>query len=267
MILFLGVSSEESKDEKKPAVVDWEKNNFGIRTSHSHEDGLNSVKIDRNAPQIPKRVKPLIHEPRRKGIKPTITRNKLRIRSKSKSEEDPGELDQTPKDHKTKKDRSADGFRTDNAVNRGKSLRIAPETKDIRKDATGNHRPEGLGSGRLRSRISPRIRPTTVTAVKADTMEESLKSSSKLKPKFADFKESFMETLSSSPRSLYHRNNHEVNSTTRTASTSSTFITTTPVTTSPDSFMPEHFKISDTISDSSAPISTAAITTMQVSTK
>merc|ERR1712106_249391 len=84
VLLFLGVSSEESKDEKKPAVVDWEKNNFEIRTSHSHADGLNSVNIDRNAPQIPKRVKPLRHEPRRKGIKPALTRNKLRIRSKSK---------------------------------------------------------------------------------------------------------------------------------------------------------------------------------------
>ena len=82
MVLFLGVNCDGEKDaEKKPAVVDWEKNNFGIRTSHSHEDVLNNVNIDTDAPQIPKRVKPSRHEPRRKLIKPTITRNKLRIRS------------------------------------------------------------------------------------------------------------------------------------------------------------------------------------------
>merc|ERR1711892_32935 len=85
VFLFLGVSSEESKDDQTPAVVDWEKNNFGIRTSHSHEDDLDNATIDRNAPQLPKRIKPVRHEARKKVIKPTITRNKLKIRSKLKS--------------------------------------------------------------------------------------------------------------------------------------------------------------------------------------
>ena len=149
MFLFLGVSSEESKDDQKPAVVDWEKNNFGIRTSHSQQNGLNNVNIDRNAPQIPKRVKPLRHEPRRKVIKPALTRNKLRIRSKSKSEEEPSELEQTPSDHKIEKDRSAGGFRIDNYMKKRKSLRIASDIKDIGRDATGNNRSEEFRSGRF----------------------------------------------------------------------------------------------------------------------
>merc|ERR1712106_886140 len=85
VLLFLTVSCEESNDEKKPAVVDWEKNNFGIRTSHSHEDGLDNAAIHRNAPQLPKRIKFVRHEARKKVIKPTIARNKLKIISKLKS--------------------------------------------------------------------------------------------------------------------------------------------------------------------------------------
>merc|ERR1711892_770822 len=83
-LLCLCLSCEVSNGEQKPAVVYWEKNNFGIRTYHSHDDGLNKVNIDINAPEIPKRDKPSRHEPRKKVIKPTITRSKLRIRNKSK---------------------------------------------------------------------------------------------------------------------------------------------------------------------------------------
>merc|ERR1712106_584136 len=99
VLLCLCMSCNESKGEQKPAVVDWEKHNFGIRTSHSHDDGLNKVNIDINAPEIPKRVRPTRHEPRKKLIKPTIMRNKMRIRSKSKSEKKPSELEQTKSNH------------------------------------------------------------------------------------------------------------------------------------------------------------------------
>ena len=115
MVLFLGVNCEAEKDaEKKPAVVDWEKKKFGIRTSHSHEDVLNNVNIDTDAPQIPKRVKPSRHEPRRKLIKPTIMRNKLRIRSRNKSESDkePTELENTTTDHNKEEVRSSGRFRS-----------------------------------------------------------------------------------------------------------------------------------------------------------
>merc|ERR1712106_1071495 len=99
VLLCLCMSCNESKGEQKPAVVDWEKNNFGIRTSHSHDDGLNKVNIDINAPEIPKRVKTSRHEPRKKAIKPTITRNKLKIRSTLKSEKEPSELEPTRSPH------------------------------------------------------------------------------------------------------------------------------------------------------------------------
>merc|ERR1711892_1548826 len=161
MILFLGLSIEESQEKKKPAVVDWEKNNFGGRTSHSHEDGLNNVNIDRNAPHIPKRVKPIRHEARKKVIKPTITRNKLRIRDKSKSEQKPSQLENTMTDYKQEEERSTSRIRPANSVNRRTNLRISTQTSKIRKDINPNNRSEGFRSGRLRSRISPRIRSTT----------------------------------------------------------------------------------------------------------
>merc|ERR1711892_574796 len=224
LIFFLTVSCEVSKDGKKPAVVDWEKNNFGIRTSHSHEDGLDNAIIDRNAPQLPKRARPVQHEARKKVIKPTITRNKLRIRSKPKSKEEAREIEHTRIDEKQEEERSSGRYRTANSVTRRKSLRISTDTSDKRKDTTTNNRPEGFRSGRLRSRISPRIRATTETPLKAETIEHSLTTTFKVKPKFADFKESFMEKLPNSPKMSRLSVKKRVN--TNATPTSSTFIKT-----------------------------------------
>ena len=229
MVLFLGVNCEAEKDaEKKPAVVDWEKNNFGIRTSHSHEDVLNNVNIDSDAPQIPKRVKPSRHEPRRKLIKPTITRNKLRIRSRNKSEsdEEPSELENTTTDHNKEEVRSSGRFRSANSVARRKSSRSSSETKSTRKDTTTTQRTEGFRSARLRSRISPRLRATTESVIKVDTVEDNLRSSFQVKPNFAEFKENFMEKLTSSPRSFRLRNTHKVEKATETTASPPTTITT-----------------------------------------
>merc|ERR1711892_476026 len=142
VILFLGLSIEESQDKKKPAVVDWEKNNFGGRTSHSHADGLNNVNIDRNALQIPKRVKPIRHEPRKKVIKPTVTRNKLRIRGESKCEQEPSQLEHTMTDYEQEEERYTGILRPPNSVNRRKNLRTSTQTSEIRKDINPNNRPE-----------------------------------------------------------------------------------------------------------------------------
>merc|ERR1711892_688695 len=97
VLWLLCVCCEEIQDDHKPAVVDWEQNNFGIRTSHSHENVLNNVNIDRNAPRKPKRVKPVRHKLERKQIQPTITRNNLKIRHKNISEsvKKPSEFEQT----------------------------------------------------------------------------------------------------------------------------------------------------------------------------
>merc|ERR1719430_1427873 len=73
--------------DKKPTVVDWEKNNFGIRTSHSSQDFLNNVNIDTNAPQITKKKNPFRHESRKKDQKPPIIRNYLRIRNRPNNPE------------------------------------------------------------------------------------------------------------------------------------------------------------------------------------
>merc|ERR1712106_208772 len=105
VVFILGVSCQNLEDvDKKPAVVDWEQNNFGIRTAHSgsQEDLLNKVNIDSNAPKIPKRAKTLRHQPRRKLTKPIVKRNELRVRSRSrtKSDEKPTEPVNTNKDHR-----------------------------------------------------------------------------------------------------------------------------------------------------------------------
>merc|ERR1719320_2140196 len=82
LAVVLGGGSCNQLGEKKPAVVDWEKNNFGIRTSHSSQDFLNDVNIDTNAPQITRKKSHFRHESRRKEQKPPIIRNNLRIRNR-----------------------------------------------------------------------------------------------------------------------------------------------------------------------------------------
>merc|ERR1711892_1487879 len=167
-------------------------------------------------------MKPIRHEPRKKVIKPTVTRNKLRIRGESKGEQEPSQLEHTMTDFKQEEERHTGRFRPANSVNRRTNLRISTQTSETREDINSNNRPEEFRSGRLRSRI----RSTTGTPVKAETIEDSLTSTFKVKPKFADFKESFMEKLSSAPKKAsQHRINHRVN--TITITTSSDSITTT----------------------------------------
>merc|ERR1719320_2192633 len=94
LAVVLGGVSCNQLGEKKPAVVDWEKNNFGIRTSHSSQDFLNDVNIDTNAPQITRKKGHFRHESRRKEQKPPIIRNNLRIRNrKNKIEGEDKEVD------------------------------------------------------------------------------------------------------------------------------------------------------------------------------
>merc|ERR1711892_1054651 len=160
VVFILGVSCQNLEDvDKKPAVVDWEQNNFGIRTAHSgsQADLLNKVNIDSNAPKIPKRAKTLRHQPRRKLTKPIVKRNELRVRSKSRTKSDEKTTGTEPvntnKDHREQL-RSSSKSKIMNSVARRKSSRSSSEPKSGGTD----HRREGLRSARLRSRISPRIR-------------------------------------------------------------------------------------------------------------
>ena len=100
------------------------------------------------------------------------------------------------------------------------------ETKSTTKDTTTTQRTEGFRSARLRSRISPRLRATTESVIKVDTVEDNLRSSFQVKPNFAEFKENFMEKLTSSPRSFRLRNTHKVEKATETTSSPPTTITT-----------------------------------------
>merc|ERR1712106_304226 len=229
VVFILGVSCQNLEDvDKKPAVVDWEQNNFGIRTAHSgsQADLLNKVNIDSNAPKIPKRAKTLRHQPRRKVTKPIVKRNELRVRSRSRTKSDEKstgtEPENTHKDHREQL-RSSSKSKIMNSVARRKSSRSSSEPKSRGTD----QRREGLRSARLRSRISPRIRATTESVLKVDTIEENLESSLKVKTNFADFKDNFLKKTSSSPKDSRQRNINKIVTSTETTASPPTSITTT----------------------------------------
>jgi hypothetical protein len=153
---------------------------------------------------------------------------RIRSRNKSESDEEPSELENTTMHHNKEEVRSSGRFRSANSVVRRKSSRSSSETKCTPKDTTTTQRTEGLRSARLRSRISPRLRETTESVIKVDTVEDTLRSSFQVKPNFAEFKENFMEKLTSSPRSFRLRNSHTVEKATETtASPPTTFTTAT----------------------------------------
>merc|ERR1711892_1029733 len=138
LLVILGllcVCCAEIKDDHKLAVVDWEQNNFGIRTSHSHNNILNNVNIDRNAPRIPKRVKPVRHKLERKQIQPTIRRNNLKIRNKDLSEivKKSGGFEQTNSDDDTQIGRSSGRLRSPSSVSRRKSVGHSMDNRDAGK--------------------------------------------------------------------------------------------------------------------------------------
>jgi len=223
--LFLGISCEKPEDGKKPAVVDWEQNNFGIRTSHSNEDVLNKVNIDANAPQIPKRVKPK-HKQRKNEKSKIKARNNLRIRMRNKMEsvKEPGELESTTT-HTTKQDiRSSGRSSSANSVARRKTSRTSGETKQTKQNSGTRNIAAGIRSARLRSRVHPRLRTTTEAVIEAETLEETLPSALKLKPNFADFKQKFIENLSMPPK---EKKPHKA---TLKATTSDSLVTSTTTT-------------------------------------
>merc|ERR1719320_1508491 len=178
LAVILGGVSCNQLGEKKPAVVDWEKNNFGIRTSHSSQDFLNDVNIDTNAPQITRKKGHFRHESRRKEQKPPIIRNNLRIRNrKDKIEGDDKEVDIS---HKT----------------RAKKI---VKKKNVAKNiaSKSNNERDRLGI-RVRSRNPQRQSLTTESTTKGDTTGDI----STLKPNFLEVKESFTENLAYSGKSL-----------------------------------------------------------------
>jgi hypothetical protein len=141
------------------------------------------------------------------------------------SSEEPSELENTTMDRNKEKVRSSGRFRSANSVARRKSSRSASETRSTRIDATTTQSTKGFRSARLRSRISPRVRATTESVIKVDTVEDSLRSSFQVKPNFAEFKENFMEKLTSSPRSFRHRNTHKIEKATETVTPPTTITT------------------------------------------
>merc|ERR1719320_841893 len=178
LAVVLGGVSCNQLGEKKPAVVDWEKNNFGIRTSHSSQDFLNDVNIDTNAPQITRKKGHFRHESRRKEQKPPIIRNNLRIRNrKDKIDGDDKEVD----------------------ISHGTRVKKIVKKKNAEKNIASkrNNESDRLGI-RVRSRKTQRQSLTTESIPKGDTTGDI----STLKPNFLEVKESFTENLAYSGKSL-----------------------------------------------------------------
>jgi len=178
LAVVLGGVSCNQLGEKKPAVVDWEKNNFGIRTSHSSQDFLNDVNIDTNAPQITRKKGHFRHESRRKEQKPPIIRNNLRIRNrKDKIDGDDKEVD----------------------ISHGARVKKIVKKKNVEKNiaSKSNNERDRLGI-RVRSRKPQRQSLTTESIPKGDTTGDI----STLKPNFLEVKESFTENLAYSGKSL-----------------------------------------------------------------
>ena len=205
MVLLLGISCQDIEDAaKKPAVVDWEKNNYGIRKASSgrQEDLLNTVNIDTNAPQLPKRIKAPKHNQRRKLTRPTITRNNLKVRSRSR-----GRSDIHSESEKFKADLSRDKIISSNK-NNPQVVRIGlmnhstykTKSKDLKRDGLGstdvhksksiNHKREGLRSSRLRFRMN--LRPAiTESVLKVNMIEDNVSSS--VKPNTASYERNSWE--------------------------------------------------------------------------
>ena len=159
MLVVLGllcVCCEEIKDDRKLAVVDWELNNFGIRTSQSHENVLNNVKIDRNAPRIPKRVKPVRQKSGRKQILPTVTRNNLKIIHRNISEivKKPSEFEQTKSDVDQLIWRSSGRLRSPSSASRRKSIGPSSDNMDTGKHTSPVQNTGVSRSKRMKTRIS-----------------------------------------------------------------------------------------------------------------
>merc|ERR1711862_385162 len=78
LAVVLSWVSCDNHGEKKPELVDWKLNNFGIRTSRNSPDFLNTVNINTDTHQITRRRKPSKHESRRKQQNPAIIENNIR---------------------------------------------------------------------------------------------------------------------------------------------------------------------------------------------
>jgi len=277
VVFALGVSSEEADNEKKPEVVDWEEKNFGIRTSHNYENSLHRLNIDTNAPHIPKRIKPK-HKPRRNEKKELKLINNLRIRKRNKVNNlnVPGELGSTTKDTKKQDITPSGRSGSANYVARRKTLRTSSETKQTRVNSGTSKRTGGFRSPRFRSRIPPRARETTEAITGVDILEDTLTSSLKLKPNFAEFKEKFLMNISRSQTEYPEKNldfseqvfqTFNVSSKLTTTTTAMPIITaTTTITTSTTSTTASTSTL--TAKSSSAPTTTGSKTkSMAVSTQ
>ena len=163
--------------EEKPTVVDWEQNNFGIRTSHTSQDFLNTVNIDANAPQIKRRKNPSRHKSSRKQHKPPINRNSLRNYQKLYRQE---------KNYTQK---------SVNEQNLGRSRNLKNKISSSKKD-------KGFGPSRVNPRINPRLVGVGESLIASGTTK-SIRSSLVIKPVV---KVNLKEKLASSPKSLHHNN-------------------------------------------------------------
>merc|ERR1711892_1587266 len=151
VVLLHGVSCDERETEENPPVV-------GIPTSQSHEKVQNNVIIDTKVPQ----------RQRRKKL--------VRIRN-SKN------FDSVIDDTQGKRSRNK------NIVKRMKAPRFKTKHEDTSMKTTTVKGTEGFGTERPKSRIRSRLTEKTVSALEAETFEDSSTSAFKMKPTIINSRE------------------------------------------------------------------------------
>merc|ERR1712106_552887 len=209
VVLLQSVSCQLKVSDEKPEISDSETNNFEKLISDIHGDVQNS------------------------DVPPKLKRGRsLRIRNREKSD--------SLKDDKERKDETAAMSGSETTVKNRQPLTFQTKKTDPIKETKTIQRTEGSRPARLRSRTRPRLRVSTISALK---VENSKTLSPIIKPNITKSQDNLKGKLSSSPMSFRHRFNpkHETETKTEastTISTSSTnsISTTTEGTTSRKSF-------------------------------
>ena len=153
-------------DEERLVEVDWEQNSFGIRTSHSSQDFLNTVNIDRNAPQIIRRKKPVRHKSRRKQQNQSIIIKNFRNLNNPQ---------------KQKKNDKQEGF--SNRIQKKSKKKFVGSSRNAKKDSSSRKKDNGINFSRLNIRINPRpmgevesiLASSTTKKIKKEKLQEKMR--------------------------------------------------------------------------------------------
>merc|ERR1719317_567070 len=189
-VVLSGVSCDKH-GEKKPELVDWKLNNFGIRTSRNSPDFLNTVNINTDTHQISRRRKPSRHESRRKQQNPAIIENNITT---------------SVRPHKQEK----------NAVQKNVDEKAFGASRNLRKNLRSGKKFKGFGYSETNSRPilvaesshisgtikniteAPKIKKPNLPVIKENLKEKSFPHNNFIKYRLNGFPKSIIRTTKTS---------------------------------------------------------------------